>query len=580
MSTFFQRVTLLFTTLFISLGICFSIAQTTLIQSVNVVDVENGRILSPRNILIEDDRISRITTENITEISDSLILVDGTDKYVMPGMIDAHIHFFQTGGLYTRPDAIDLRSEKTYAEELEFAASIIPDNFRRYLRLGITTIADVGGPFFNFQIRDSLAKKYLSPNVLVTGPLFSSYQPDALTTDDPPIIKVNNTQEIDTLFDRMLPYKPDFIKVWYIVSPNIAAEETLPLIEYINQRAEEHNLKLCVHATQLETAKLAIRAGADILVHSIETAIIPEELIAEMKAKEVTYIPTLIVGGNYGKTFLSRLDLHPQDLKWANPEAYGSLFDLKALTEEELPAGIKNIRKNADNYLTFVKRRDSIMAINLVRLFEGGVNVATGTDAGNIGTLHASSYLQEQELMQQAGLTIAQILKASTINPARGFGKEKLLGTVAEGKLADLVVLSKNPLDDLSHLSAIDYVFKSGQLLEAEQLVQETPEMVVQRQVNAYNARDIDAFMDTYTEGIEIYNFPDQLVAKGKTEMRKNYARMFENVPNLYCEIKNRIVLGTKIIDEEYVRFNESYLQAVAIYEVENGKIAKVTFVK
>ena len=62
--------------------------------------------------------------------------------------------------------------------------------------------------------------------------------------------------------------------------------------------------------------------------------------------------------------------------------------------------------------------------------------------------------------------------------------------------------------------------------------------------------------------------------------MRKNYQRMFENTPNLFCEIKNRIVLGNKVIDEEYVRFNDGYLEAVAIYEVENGKIVKVTFVR
>lgn len=558
----------------------FLFSQSILIQNVNLIDVQNGRVLSDRHILIEGEKISRVTDQTIADIDDATTLIDGTDKYLMPGMIDAHIHFFQTGGLYTRPDAIDLRDRRPYEEEVAFAESIIPDNFRRYLRSGVTTIIDVGGPFFNFKVRDSIAAAHLSPNVLVTGPLFSSYQPAALTTDDPPIIKVSTLEEVDALFEKILPHQPDFFKVWYIVNQALPAEQTYPLIEHLSKRAQAEGLKLSVHATQLETARLAVQAGADILVHSIETAVIPDELIQEMKANEVTYIPTLIVGKNYGKTFLSQLDLHPQDLRWANPHAYGSLMDLKGLTDEELPGGVKRLRQNADNYWASNARKDSIMALNLSRLVRAGVNVAAGTDAGNIGTLHASSYIQELEAMQQAGMTNAQILKAATINPARGFGKENLLGTVEVGKMADLLLLTENPLENIAGLNSIARIFKSGQTLEPETLVEETPEMLVQRQLNAYNARDIDAFLATYAEDIELYNFPGELIAKGKDQMRTNYQRMFENTPNLFCELKNRMVLGNKVIDQEYVRFNESYLEAIAIYEVVNGKIGKVTFVR
>lgn len=110
--------------------------------------------------------------------------------------------------------------------------------------------------------------------------------------------------------------------------------------------------------------------------------------------------------------------------------------------------------------------------------------------------------------------------------------------------------------------------------------VSESAEDVVQRQVEAYNARDIDAFMATYSDDIELYRFPQQLFVKGQKEMRNRYATMFDATPNLYCEIKNRIVLGNKIIDKEYVRKNDDYINAIAIYEVTNGKISKVTFIK
>ena len=106
-----------------------------------------------------------------------------------------------------------------------------------------------------------------------------------------------------------------------------------------------------------------------------------------------------------------------------------------------------------------------------------------------------------------------------------------------------------------------------------------SPEGIVQRQLDAYNARDIDAFMNTYSDDIKLYNFPDQLSTEGKDAMREGYTSFFSNTPDLHCEIKNRIVIGNKVIDEEYLTVNGNHVGAVAIYEVESGKIAKVTFI-
>jgi len=103
---------------------------------------------------------------------------------------------------------------------------------------------------------------------------------------------------------------------------------------------------------------------------------------------------------------------------------------------------------------------------------------------------------------------------------------------------------------------------------------------IVQKQLDAYNARDIDAFMDTYSDDIKLYNFPNQLTNQGKSGMEAQYRDFFESTPDLHCEIKNRIVIGNKVIDEEYVTVNGQQISAVAIYEVENGKIVKVTFLR
>ena len=106
------------------------------------------------------------------------------------------------------------------------------------------------------------------------------------------------------------------------------------------------------------------------------------------------------------------------------------------------------------------------------------------------------------------------------------------------------------------------------------------PETIVQKQLDAYNTRDIDGFMDTYGEDISLYNYPAEKRSQGKEEMRKSYADFFASTPDLHCELKNRIVIGNKVIDEEKITANGNTFSAVAIYEVEDGKISKVTFLR
>ncbi|MCW5517037.1 nuclear transport factor 2 family protein [Muriicola sp. Z0-33] len=105
-------------------------------------------------------------------------------------------------------------------------------------------------------------------------------------------------------------------------------------------------------------------------------------------------------------------------------------------------------------------------------------------------------------------------------------------------------------------------------------------EDIVQQQLDAYNARDIDSFMETYTKEVQLLNFPNELISEGKDKMYESYKSFFESTPDLNCEIKNRIIIGNMVIDEEFITMNNTNFSAVAIYEVENGKIAKVTFLR
>ena len=548
------------------------------IKNVNLVEVKYGKILPNSTVVITGDRIADVGPSSRIKVPPDAQVIDGTGKFLMPGMVDAHIHFFQSGGLYTRPDGLDLNHVVPYEKERSEGFANAGDYLNRYLRLGVTTVVDVGGPFSNFAIRDSVGKAAISPNILVTGPLFSMIDRKKLELNDPPIVKVSSAGTADSLFQMMLPYKPDFLKIWYIAGPDIPAEKSFPLVQYIAGLAHRHNLKLAVHATELKTAQLAVEAGADILVHSVEDEIIPQSFITLLKQRKVSYTPTLIVMGNYYRTFSGRLDFHLQDLRWANAKAYGSLTDPNGLSDQELPPALRQLRKNG--IPKAAHQMDSIMRINVRNLMRAGVNVITGTDAGNIGTMHASSYFQELEAMLKAGLTTTEIIRASTINPAIAFGKDKDVGSAEKGKLADLVLLDRNPFEELSNLNSISLLIKSGIVLDATRIVTESPEAVIQRQLNAYNARNLEAFLDTYADDVELYNWNGPQIGKGKEQMRTIYRSLFEQTPNLYCKIEKRIVQGNTVIDQEYVRFGDRFVSATAVYEVYQGKIKKVTFIR
>jgi hypothetical protein len=116
--------------------------------------------------------------------------------------------------------------------------------------------------------------------------------------------------------------------------------------------------------------------------------------------------------------------------------------------------------------------------------------------------------------------------------------------------------------------------------LDAIHTLSNSPIDLVKHQLNAYNSRDIKAFLEAYDDDVEAYiHSTNKLAFKGKDAMRKIYSEIFENTPNLHCELINRIVHGNTIIDKERVLFGEKIIEAVAIYHIENNKIKKVYFV-
>ncbi len=549
------------------------------IAGATLIDPVERQVRPNAVLLIEGDRIKAVGRAGEIEIPDGVRQVDATGKYLVPGLVDAHIHIFQSGGIYTRPDVFDLRKYRPYEEERQWLKMQAGDLMRRYLAAGITTVVDVGGPMYNYALRDSLNREGDAPAIYLTGPLVSTYQPDAFKVEDAPIIEVADVEEARTLVQQQLPFNPDFIKIWYIARNQEMAEARYDLVKATIEEAHSHNLPVAVHATQLETARLAVRAGADFLVHSVDNEVVDQDFIDLLKTRGAVYCPTLVVSKNYGMTFLQKQAFSPADFTIANPFVLGTLFDMRHLPEGR--ERTEAMRSREEQILDRYERQDSIMAENIRRLLSAGVPIATGTDAGNIGTLHSSSYQNELRAMQRAGMDLWQLLEASTINAAKAIWQQAEFGSLEAGKRADLLLLDEDPLQSLDHWNAIHSVVAGGVLQRSAELLRPTPAELAQQQLNAYNARDIEAFLKPYADNVELYNFPKQPIGVGKERMRRNYGELFEESPDLHCELVDRIVMGNTVIDQERVIFRkgEPPLDAIAIYKIREGKIAQVYFI-
>jgi len=546
-------------------------AQTICIAHVNMIDVKKNVTLTDQTIIIEKDRIMATGPGNKIKVPADATLIDGTGKYLLPGMTDAHIHFFQSGGLYTRPDAMNLTSYYPYQKDQEYVKTHLSDLMARYLACGITTVYDVGGPMANFDIRDQANQDSASPTAWVTGPLVSTYLPARLDEKDPPIVKVTTPEEAKALVQKELPRKPDFIKIWYIVYPGHKADSTLPIIKAAIAESHANGLKVAVHATQYETAKLAVEAGADILVHSVDDKVMDPAMLKLLKDKHVLYIPTLRVMQGYYRAMTQIQPFTNHELTYADPFMLGTLTDL-----QHMPGAYDY--KAARGFIHVPEKADTIMAANLKLAQQAGVLVAAGTDAGNIGTMHAASFLEDLLAMQQAGLSNSEIIRDATLNAAIGFGKEKDYGSIEKGKIADLILLDKDPLNDLKALGDVSLTIHNGKIFKKEELLPVTPEILAQQQLNAYNAGNLEAFLAPYSDSVKIYDQASgKLLMQGKEAMRTSYGKLFKMAPALHCQVVKRIVSGNTVVDEERVTgMQDKAVTAVVIYTIERNKIVKV----
>src|SRR5213082_3769712 len=142
-----------------------------------VINPADGKVLPNATVVIDGGKIERVAMgkQDAAALGKQISCVG---KFILPGYIDTHVHFFQSADLFTRPDGADFNSVRPYKDEVAWIKSHLDDVFARYIRSGITSVVDVGGPMSNFEVRKTANATARAPRVAVAGPLLSSVSRD------------------------------------------------------------------------------------------------------------------------------------------------------------------------------------------------------------------------------------------------------------------------------------------------------------------------------------------------------------------------------------------------------------------
>ena len=398
-------------------------AQTTTIDNVTIVDVTTGRLQPRKTIVVEGNRIARI--EDATASTHAAATLDGTGMFVIPGLWDMHVHAYFTN------DTAKFHSTSEVMLPL-------------FVVNGITGVRDLGSNLdATLGARDSIAAhKLIGPRMLVSGPML-----DGPTTRYAAAIKVANDSEARAAVRMLEQRGVDMIKT----------QSLIPREAYfaIADEAAKIGIPFEGHVPNAITGMEALTAGQRSFEHLLGVSDTATALIAELGRKRVWQCPTVI--NSVGTA--ADLTSDPGVPYWLRSavEAWRKTALTRA-TASDSAAHAAEVR--ATKRLGLIKRM-----YDLKIPFLAGTDAPAGYDLVPGASLH-----RELQLFVRAGLTPLQALQTATVNPALFFGKTAEWGSVAPGKVADLVVLRANPLADIANTRRVAAVVADGRYYSPREL--------------------------------------------------------------------------------------------------------------
>jgi imidazolonepropionase-like amidohydrolase len=410
-------------------------------------------------VLVRDGKIEAVGSRRAVRVPAGVDTIDARGRWVLPGLIDTHVHFSQTGWVDGRPDALDLRAKYPY-EQVEQRLREHPEVFQRaWLTCGVTSVFDVGGYAWTVAMAHAAEANPDAPHVSAAGPLLSTWDFWLNLPGEKQFMYIADSTSAVEGVRYLKSIGADAVKVWFIVGPGSDLETMARNVMAAGAEAKRQGLPLIVHATGLREAKAALRAGARLLVHSVMDLPVDAEFLRLAKEARASYCPTLTVIDGYGKLPLAART-------GAAPAADDPLGAVDSLTRARVASTPDEARRvlGATPPLrdSTQARTHRVMDANLLAVKRAGIPIATGTDAGNPLTLHGPSIFAEMEAMQHAGLTASEVLLATTRDAARAMSRGDELGTLEKGRSADLVIVPGDPTRDLSVLRRAQLVMRSG----------------------------------------------------------------------------------------------------------------------
>jgi imidazolonepropionase-like amidohydrolase len=420
-------------------------ARVTLYEGARLVTGDGAAPIESSAFLVDGTKFSRVGRKGELQAPPGAARVDLTGKTVIPGLVDAHSHIGYMKNLTS--------GSRNYTREN------ILDHMYRFAYFGVAASQAMGSDFgeMPFQLRDDiLAGKYPdAARFLTAGRGLAPLSEISADNMRQAAYAVTTPEGARADVQELATRKVTLIKTW-VDDRGGAVQKLAPeLYTAIFNEAHKNNLRVAVHATDLQVAKDLLRAGIDVFAHMISD--VDDEVVALFKQHpNVAVISAL--GGPHRAVYAP----------WLNPVH-------ALILETVLPAQIERLRnrfpEREPGRLAGATDAWNRLARGLAKLHAAGVTIGVGTDGGGqqgdqfIGwTMHA-----ELENLVMAGLTPSQALVAATRTSAAILG-QKDLGAVAPGKSADFVVLDANPLDDITNTRRISRVYLRGHLVDREKL--------------------------------------------------------------------------------------------------------------
>jgi imidazolonepropionase-like amidohydrolase len=413
------------------------------IRNVTVIPATGAAPLTNTTVLIDGDRITAIGPTAKTVIPKGARVIDGTGKFLLPGFIDMHAHL-----------------SKTRASSLGL-----------FVVNGVTTIRDMGGDHEELLRwrREVRAGSRLGPRILMAGPYLEATRNIERMRKDPPServepfertrIGVGSPEEARRIVAELAKRELDFLKI-----RTVQDRETYLAL---NKAADEHGLKLVGHVTGIPP-EVVLQSGQDGVEHlfypSLQSQNKDDRLAVWRKFAErgIVVVPTLVALFEGTFTATDKLRAVVEDEKGQTDPRRQYLAKYLVLDwREQVLEATDQRRQTLRGIWETTARRD------FREMHEAGVELLVGSDAAVLNVFPGYSLHDEMALfVTELGMTPAEVIERATRRSAKFLGISDQTGTVEQGKIADLVLLDANPLDDIRNTKKISTVVVRGTLYD------------------------------------------------------------------------------------------------------------------